>query len=394
MYLSNYRPNKSTKSAATTQQQDDDQPSPTSSLKSEADEKHQRFCIATHPTKPLIVCSDGYLATVMHLPENLTCTTLMTDFLSEGRTALNHLSERGNLGLSRLGTVKLQQSLHPPYQPTGGQPSGVLSASSSREGLISTGDSDIGGMGPFTNLDEGKIIFGYPMELETTQRETLKIGGDGSVQALITRIQRALFSTWGLGLSHVGTWTPKLDHLLVLTANSIVRLCEVMLRSSSLLATARSTTQTRQQDKEQVLQRISTLFQDAMTTFLWDMNYQNSQTTALTMAHQMVRAILHHSKKLPSWLAPKCCVAILQFSESLLANVYTMVPRQQPSFHINELYFHQGDIKEGAMFSSVGKKVSLEPIYMSAYGSERGGELYGEAGYNQKVPIRCLLGKR
>ena len=39
----------------------------------------------------------------MELPESLTCTSLMTDFLSEGRRALNLLSEQQQLGLSRLG---------------------------------------------------------------------------------------------------------------------------------------------------------------------------------------------------------------------------------------------------------------------------------------------------
>ncbi|XP_072017991.1 uncharacterized protein [Amphiura filiformis] len=373
----------------------DDQPSPTSSLKSEADEKRQRFCVSTHPTKPMILCSDGYLATIMELPESLTCTSLMTDFLSEGRTALNLLSERQQLGLTRLGTLKFQQTIHPspqvklPVSPLAA--SGLQGANSTSKGLISTVGSDANYAGPYANLDEGKIVFGYPMELDATQRGgTLNRTEGGNVLAVTSRAQRALFSTLGLGLSHSGTWTSKLDHLLLLTASSIVRLCEVIILHSY-------SDVIRSRDKSQSLQRVCSLFQDAMATFLWDMTSRTSQPTALKMSHWMVSALLHHTKALPSCLAQKTSVVILQFSERLLSTVYTMVPVQQPSFHIKELMFHDGDVVEGAHFASVtGKQAPpMGHIYTYVDGQRSGYNGYGLMPTQvAKVPVRCLLGKR
>ena len=337
------RPNKRFSLTGTTH---DSRSSPTSSLISETDEKRQRFCIATHPTKPIILCSDGYLATIMELPESLTCTSLMTGFLSEGRNALNKLSEERQLGLSRLQTLQvkqtsqLNQSLHPSQL-------GETQGNATSKGLINTVGSDTGYTGPYSNLDEGKIVFGYPMELEATQKSSPV---DDGVSAVASHAQRALFRTLGLGLSHPGTWTTNLDQLLLLTARSIIRLCEVMLLNSSPQTTLGILNR---RDKEQVLHRVCNLFQGGMTTFLWDMNYQNSQSTVLKMAYWMVKALLRHAKTLPSWLAPKSCATILQFSERLVSTIYTMVPVQQPSLHFNDLSFHQGNLFSSSLYFNV-----------------------------------------
>ena len=277
----------------------------------------------------------------MELPESLTCTSLMIDFLREGRTALNMLSEERQLGLSRLGTLKFQNTLQLQQtsqlkQSLRQSQLGDTQGNATSKGLINTVGSDTGYTGPYSNIDEGKIV--YPLELEATQKST---PGDGGIPSATSCAQRALFSTLGLGLSHSGTWTTKLDQLLVLTVRSIVRLCEVILLNSSPQTTLGILNR---RDKEQVLHKVCNLFQGGMTTFLWDMNYHNSQSTVLKMAYWMVRALLRHAKTLPSWLAPRSCATILQFSERLVSTIYTMVPVQQPSLHFNELSFHQGNL--------------------------------------------------
>ena len=59
------------------------------SSSSERDKLRQLFSLATHPSLPLILCSDGYLATVLQIPSSVTSVYTATQIVQSGLSLLH-----------------------------------------------------------------------------------------------------------------------------------------------------------------------------------------------------------------------------------------------------------------------------------------------------------------
>ena len=67
------------------------------SLSSERDSYKQKFSVATHPILPLILCSDGYLLTVMKLEETYNLASLVTSLVKVSKARLSQYNHvQGN----------------------------------------------------------------------------------------------------------------------------------------------------------------------------------------------------------------------------------------------------------------------------------------------------------
>ena len=68
------------------------------SLSSERDSYKQKFSVATHPTLPMILCSDGYLLTIMKLEETYSLTSLVTSLVKISKAKLSQYNQmQGNI---------------------------------------------------------------------------------------------------------------------------------------------------------------------------------------------------------------------------------------------------------------------------------------------------------
>ena len=73
------------------------------SLSSERDSYKQKFSVATHPILPVILCSDGYLLTVMKLEETYNLASLVISLVKVSKARLsqyNHM-ERNTEGITK-----------------------------------------------------------------------------------------------------------------------------------------------------------------------------------------------------------------------------------------------------------------------------------------------------
>lgn len=59
------------------------------SLSSERDSYKQKFSVASHPTLPLILCSDGYLLTILKLEDTYSLTSLVTSLVKVCKAKLS-----------------------------------------------------------------------------------------------------------------------------------------------------------------------------------------------------------------------------------------------------------------------------------------------------------------
>ena len=87
-----------TRPAATSSGKSSDPADNEVSLSSERDSYKQKFSVATHPMLPVILCSDGYLLTVMKLEETYSLTSLVTSLVKVSKAKLSQYNQmQGNI---------------------------------------------------------------------------------------------------------------------------------------------------------------------------------------------------------------------------------------------------------------------------------------------------------
>lgn len=69
----------------------------------------QQFSLATHPTLPIILFSDGFLVTVAQLPVELTSVTVMRGLVLESAKYLKKLYQQENLDMTVADAYKLSK---------------------------------------------------------------------------------------------------------------------------------------------------------------------------------------------------------------------------------------------------------------------------------------------
>jgi len=75
----------------------------------ESDPLQQKFSVATHPTLPILLFSDGFLVTVLKLPVEVTAATVMRELVLESARYLKKLYEQENLDMTVADAYKLSK---------------------------------------------------------------------------------------------------------------------------------------------------------------------------------------------------------------------------------------------------------------------------------------------
>uniref|UniRef100_A0ABM0LY42 Uncharacterized protein C5orf42-like n=1 Tax=Saccoglossus kowalevskii TaxID=10224 RepID=A0ABM0LY42_SACKO len=329
--------------------------SPTSSMMSEVDIMKQKFSVSTHPSLPLLLCSDGYLVTVIQLPEDSSCANLMKTFLAEARLKLNKISEQHNIHTALLPTIKFDQTDSLPKRRV--QINYQFEQAGDTMGL-STGSS----MSPseflgLNDLDEGKLMFGDGMD------EFNRTGGsrgetpDFDTTKHLQAVQTSLQAAWGLGISYTGIWTTQLDKIMVITVDSMIKLCELLLK------TAPDSKVSKIEQDDGLLQRIFKLFatspdmyrilmllRHALSVLGWDTVHQNSSSYTLRLVTGLCQTLLQTDTRQSYFKTLACCYHILLYSEKAINNAYSWLPKAMNiDSSASEFEFHLSDNVEGTV---------------------------------------------
>ncbi|KAH3779424.1 hypothetical protein DPMN_157249 [Dreissena polymorpha] len=69
----------------------------------------QQFSVATHPSLPIVLFSDGFLVTVAQLPVEVTSVTLMRGLVLESAKYLKKLAAQENLDMTVADAYRLSR---------------------------------------------------------------------------------------------------------------------------------------------------------------------------------------------------------------------------------------------------------------------------------------------
>ncbi|XP_030852384.1 ciliogenesis and planar polarity effector 1-like [Strongylocentrotus purpuratus] len=329
-------------------------PSPTSSLTSESDDGRQRFSVSCHSSSPMILCSDGYLGLVMELPADLSCSSILGDYLSEGATALHLMYSARDLGPVGLGSLRREPAsphLQSAQQRTFSNMIDMLATADS-VGLESTRSSEVGYNGPFGNMTSGKMIFDDTAMMASTQSLGFLPMGNHSIESLIQWTQTAALSAWGLGISHAGPWDNRLEYLMQYTIRVFMALFWILLRDDEDIKlpkqTRKSVSGTEVGAIDQKLGKVLSLYKAILSSSLWDSFGSHSMYSYLRLTRSLVKQLLK-GQVCDQASMTRCCIAVLHTSEQVLSRVYTRRPVSEPSYHLSQLSFHPSDTVEHAL---------------------------------------------
>ncbi|XP_070564175.1 ciliogenesis and planar polarity effector 1-like isoform X2 [Ptychodera flava] len=346
-----------------------EQPSPTSSLLSDTgDIMKQRFSIATHPSLPIFLCSDGYMVTVMQLPDDTSCAGLMKTLLAEVRIKLNKVSEQYNLPLAAIPTFKFDQTLgslqddreRVKFQFESPQETMGMSTESSLSPTEFLG---------INQMDEGKIYFGDDGEQMSQTGSSLGRTRDSEASAKILHSsQMSLLAAWSLGVSYSDIWTKQLDTIMSITVDCMVKVCEMTLKTDSSkksgpvppLQSGLLERVYKLMTTSPDLYKILITFQQAMSVLRWDTIHQNASTYAFKLILGMVQTLLQSDTSLSYAAVVTCTYHILLFSEQSINTTYTWLPR---ALHVDSLAedieFHLADSVESTVLCQGVKRKRL-----------------------------------
>lgn len=79
------------------------------SSSAEQDPMRQHFSLATHPSLPIVLFSDGFLVTVVQLSADVNSASMMTAFVLESARCLKKVYEQENLDMTVADAYKLSK---------------------------------------------------------------------------------------------------------------------------------------------------------------------------------------------------------------------------------------------------------------------------------------------
>ncbi|XP_071954067.1 uncharacterized protein [Antedon mediterranea] len=358
---------------------------------SEGDPMKQRFSVTTHPSKPMVLCSDGYLVTVLSLPKDLTCESTMEQYLTEAHQTIIRLNSQWKLGLN-INTLELKKaSKQPEMLISPNQNNSHPFPSLKRAALFGFRKPDTLNLTPeaideksaltassdfsdysrqFASANEGKIFFGTMDSIDGKLDSTTDLN---ELLVLVKKAHRAILSAWGLGVSITDKWSVTFESLMQHTAQLIILLTQVLMKCDGNLLRADSTNMNSEFSKFAKryprIFRVLLLFRCTMTLLYWDTLHKNLLPHVLKIIHEVLQSLLaSNSGKKKHIKAFACLYRLLHYSESKLNSIYSYTRVVQPSFDFPHLErkFYESDVMESAVFQSLTGHQDVERVVPAA----------------------------
>ncbi|KAL3869912.1 hypothetical protein ACJMK2_042534 [Sinanodonta woodiana] len=293
----------------------------------------QQFSVSTHPYLPKIIFSDGFVVTVVQLPADMTCTTLMQDLLLESTRHLRKITEQENLDISLADAYKLSKSKGANKAKKNFVFEENLNATQGSEASIIEEDDKFSHLGILDNLDAGQIVFGQPELIPVNLDKTFEgLNASESLLKHLEAAQASLFASWKLAASFADTWTSDVDNIAKQTTNNITKVFTVILDCPAVDAVLRPHQGSTIQNPR--VFNVLSAYKQYLQILRFDMVNQHLLPVTLRLVHRTVNLMLV-SKELermdPRLKTLLGCYSILQHARSVLNRIYTWVPAANES---------------------------------------------------------------
>ncbi|XP_074641416.1 uncharacterized protein LOC141899158 [Tubulanus polymorphus] len=308
---------------------------------SELDLMRQRFSLTVHPRYPALLCSDGYMVTVLVLPENIHALNLMTSYVAEANHNLDKIRQKKNIDVSLIDTLKfsdipdLDGSLRSLSSVRHLPGRSITSADRFKlddinRTLDSTVDSvalEVSGAGNqfgIPDLEFGKIFFGD---------EDFGLLDDLAAEANALdpsqKAQISLFNAWSLAVTNTTPWSAEMEKLTQYTISLLVKLFTVTL----LQGLNTSMRQTNYSTADERLSQVFSMYRSVLHLVNFDVVQQNLIPVVLHFINSTVDLLLTNSdlkKSLSRAEILNSSFMMLLFTEREYSEVYTLLMKQEP----------------------------------------------------------------
>ncbi|XP_053394280.1 ciliogenesis and planar polarity effector 1-like isoform X3 [Mercenaria mercenaria] len=312
----------------------------------EQDPMQQQFSLATHPTLPIVLFSDGFLVTVAQLPVEMTSVSVMRELVLDSARYLKKLYQQENLDMTVADAYKLskgqkgsKQSLvenrkqRKPYEFELAEISLNATHESDTSIIDTTNKFGFDQFGAIGNMDAGKIVFGEP-EMISIDPNTTFSGLEAS-DALLKYLEEsmsALTLVWKLGSSYSDVWTSEVDNITKKTVHNFLKIFEVVLDCPAVDSIIPSLTP-RQSSAIQNprVYNIIVAYRNILQLLRFDTFNQHLITAALRLVHKTITLMLSSKELLqtdPRLKTLYGCYSLLKHAETSLNRIYVWVSSQ------------------------------------------------------------------
>lgn len=285
----------------------------------------QKFSISTHPRLPIIICSDGFLVTVLELPYNLDCLSLVQNLVSWSSQKLSVLSKEYKLDFTHSeqkpadgNFVKENISSLTLLQPPGSYHFEDGTHSDDSDQSIIQEDH-------LKNLDAGVITFGVPLTNDCKlQPKTSKTNSE-----ILKDVYLSLFLAWKLEVTSGCIWDSTRAKITKATLLNTSKVFQLFLEVSSLTKSFKN----EMPDKSSIFHLIR-MFREFLHLLHFDFLHQRHLNVVICFVHKVIKLILNNkllSKSDPPIKTLLGCETLLNFTNQILSKTYTWSSKYPPS---------------------------------------------------------------
>ena len=260
-----------------------------SGIMTEEDPLRQCFSVAVHPSRQLILFSDGYVVTAVELLSSSgtgSCLLLMKRLVTASEQTLDHKptptrSSRSSLfrTLRRKGIAK-RHKLHAvvnnasdtgcryQFETTPDNPNGTVLDQESPD---------------FGRIDRGRILFGEADNVLDAGEHVRRAVSSTDADQGVGMATKALMLSWGLAATHSRTWTAEHDTVADAVASGFVKLFAVILEEGETAEEAGGAAR---------LRRVLDLYCRVIGVASMDSVGQNLRTVQVTLVRRLTELFL------------------------------------------------------------------------------------------------------
>jgi hypothetical protein len=358
-----------------------------SSIVSELDLMKQRYSLTIHPRYPIILCSDGYIVSVVSFPDHMHSLRVMKELVVDANTCLGKIRQRKNIDISLIDTLKFsdvpgedgpntsRQEAVAKHLPFFGSSLSLQQSTKSfrfedyDDHLNDTVDSDAGetsGFGQFgvMDADAGKIVFG---DGDLSMSKSLPARNEEETdENLMIWTYNSLCAAWGISVSSTEIWTVEMEILTSYVVHLMVKMFKIILHQTTYGISADSLTGERRALFPQGVKTVLTIYRTLLSMCHFDAVQQNVLPMMMRFLYGTMDVLL--KTRDPNNEAVRsdvlnACAALLMYMEKDYNQIYALSPKGHDSGHLaSQFPVPRGDQYEPQVLCNVDYNVTLKGV--------------------------------
>ncbi|XP_064625487.1 uncharacterized protein LOC135486550 isoform X2 [Lineus longissimus] len=329
-----------------------------SSMVSELDLMKQRYSLAVHPRFPIILCSDGYLVSVISFPDHIHSLRVIKELVVDANNFLGKIRQRKNIDISLIDTLKFsdipgedgpntpQQEAVAKHLPFFGSTLSLQQSTKSfrfedyEDRLNDTVDSDggetsgFGHAGQFGVMDAnaGKIVFG---DSDLSMSKCMMPRDDEETdENLMIWTYNSLCAAWGISVSSTEIWTVEMEILTSYVVHLMVKMFKIILHQTTYGISADSLRGERQALFPQGVNTVLNIYRTLLSMCHFDAVQQNVLPMMMRFLYGTMDVLLKTRDPNNETVRTdvlNACAALLTYMEKDYNQIYALSPRGKDS---------------------------------------------------------------